>query len=278
MHTSHSGKCPRKPGKSYQTFPAPSSLMSSISSCTQRLVDLACAFFTGVDISVRNKTPNSGTTEQAALKLAGTVVSLLGIQSSDENLKTNVMRSRRYRYHPRLTAAIDDRGHIFFSAPGYGNCRSNGHHAESQLLRFLEKNGQLKTVKFICVSNSPCSSCARELINLFKDRPDKPTIYFLWVHGKGLPLENDEKYMEAIMSLKDLDHAGFKLGLWDRINFSNFLKDNASEPSDHLLVATFDLLFRRFAKQIYERAEITKIAIQTVKNYNNCVKVTHANV
>ena len=237
----------------------------------QSLVKLACAFFTGVDISVHNKTPDSETPEQDALtfrmNLTETVVSLLGTQSFDRNLKTNVMRSQNYLYHPSLTAAIDDRGHIFFSLPGYRTCLSNGHHAESQLLRFLKEEGQLETVKSICVSYSPCPGCAREFITLFKDRPDadKPTINFLWVYGKGLPPRRDEKYMEAIMSLKNLDCAGFKLGLWDGINFSKFLRD-ASNSFDHL-AATLDLLFPLFAKQIDERAETTEIAIRTVKNH-----------
>ena len=230
-------------------------------------VKLVCAFFTGVDTSVHHITTNSETPEQAApdydtlLWLFGTI---LGTQSF--NLKTNVMKSQSYHYCPRLTLATDDQNRFFFSKPGFRTVCSNRHHAESQLLRFLNKKGELKTVKFINVSYSPCPRCACEFITVFKDRPDKPTINFLWVHGKGSPLQKDEKYIKAIISLKDLDRAGFKLGLWDGMNFRKFLKDNASKPDHILLAATLDL----FAEQIDERAKITEIAIQTVKNYDTC--------
>ena len=228
---------------------------------------LLCTFFTGVDISVHHITTNSETPEQAApdydtlLWLFGTILS-----TQSFNLKTTVMKSQSYRYCPRLTLATDDQNRFFFSKPGFRTVCSNRHHAESQLLRFLKEKGELKTVKFINVSYSPCPRCKCEFIAAFKDRPDKPTINFLWVHGKGSPLQEDKRYIRAIISLKDLDRAGFKLGLWDGMNFRKFLKDNASKPDHILLAATLYL----FAEQIDERAKITEMAIQTVKNYDKC--------
>ena len=236
-------------------------------------VKLVCALFTGVDISVHHKTPNSEIPEVAVLSMvldlmwlkSDTIVPLLATQSFDRDLMTNVMGSQSYRYHPRLTVVIDDRNNTFFSKPGFGTDGSNGHHAESQILRFLNDRDQLNTSKYFNVSNSPCQECAREFITFFKDIPNKPTINFLWVYGKGLPPQRDENYMEAIMSLKDLKRAGFEIGLWDGMNLSKLLNDTAPTSYDNGLLQKS---LAQYAKQINERAKITENAIRTIENHD----------
>ena len=234
---------------------------------------LLCAFFTGVDISVHHMSPNSEIPELAVLdRVLGlmrleseTIVPILATQSFDGNLMTDVMGSQSYYYRPRLTVVIDDRDNIFFSEPG-SEKGSNRHHAESQILRFLNDTGQLKNTSYFNVSNSPCQDCAREFVTFFKDIPEKPTINFLGVYGKGSPPEEaDKHYKEALLSLKDLKREGFKIGLWDGTNLIEVLKKYAPTSYDRDILQ--DSL-NKYAEKINKRAKITEDDIRTINNHN----------
>lgn len=285
---------------------------SSLSNCTLTVecqwVKLMCAFFTGVDICVRHHMAPISELDQAGLEMVmsyelyGTIVPFLRTETFDKNFIRNVIRRKSYHYHPRLTVATDDQNQVFYSQPkprdrSHGSrdpndrdrSRDHWHHAESRLLRVLNKTGQLETVKYINISNSPCMECARELMTAFEGRQDKPTINFVWVYGKSLLTlsdsdeemankrqddrekkwnkQQDVNYMNAIMSLKALVQAGFKIGLWDWVSFSKFLKDNAPWPTTYYRGVLQDGL-DRYSKQLNERDAITQDDIRVVKSHD----------
>ena len=250
-------------------------------------IQLTCALYNGVDISVGRGNPEIPAEIRTA-PLDETVVPLL---LSQTGTRLENLLAPNYHYHPRLTAAImelevdrevDDQNphyYYFLSEEGRGAAADNRHHAEARslhLLSFLNETGELEwPVKYINISNSPCKECARDLIKAFKGK-EKPAINFLWVYGSPSSLSADEKYAEkqvlerikkfisAIQSLEELVKAGFKVGLWDWKDFSNFLKRQA--PTEELDLFTNSI--RKYAKRLNTRGKITKESIDIVnRNY-----------
>ena len=133
-------------------------------------------------------------------------------------------------------------------------------------------------MKYINISNSPCKECARDLIKAFKGE-EKPTINFLWVYGSPSSDEKDaekdaekqerernQKFISAIQSLEELVKAGFKVGLWDWKDFSNFLNNSApTEKLRHI----FTNSIRKYANRLNTRGNKTKESIdEVISNYD----------
>ena len=228
---------------------------STVTWCCQ-WVQLFCSFYNGVDIG--------GQIPWGNIDFQVTVLKYLGSGVSDENFqRENLYVRPNYRYHPQLTVAVDDQQRFFISEPRHSITDTT--HAEAKLIQFLNDTGQLSTIPYFNLTNSPCKECARKIIEAFKERDIKPDINILWLYGKGSESEKDAKYMNAIMSLLNLTRAGFKVGVWDWKDYGEYLA-NIAYPD----FAKAELEYSRLihAKLFEKRTKITKDSLDTINSFD----------
>ena len=72
------------------------------------------------------------------------------------------------------------------------------------------------TITNIWANYSPCPSCARKLLNHYKDGGDKPTIHIARIYTES---DNLSHIVESLQCLAKLKHNGFNIVAW---NFNNF--------------------------------------------------------
>ena len=119
---------------------------STVTWCCQ-WVQLFCSFYNGVDIG--------GQIPWGNIDFQVTVLKYLGSGVSDENFqRENLYVRPNYRYHPQLTVAVDDQQRFFISEPRHSITDTT--HAEAKLIQFLNDTGQLSTIPYFNLTNSPC--------------------------------------------------------------------------------------------------------------------------
>ena len=236
--------------------------MSATATATRyrQYVKLFCSFYSAVNIGAPISWRNID---------RGAVLDILMSQVTDHDFQRHVDTRANYTYFSQLTVGVvetDGQKHFFISDPRpTGGTDST--HAEEKLIKFLVDNGLIQSIPHLNLTNSPCDKCARELIEAFKDRDIKPDINILWVYGKGLKAENDAKYMRAILSISELLHAGFKVGVWEWKDYGEYLKDLFTNTTD-LDLKNIARLQIRHAARFDKRTKITKDSLDTIKKFH----------